>query len=222
MMFRGSAHHLAVLTTAADKGDMALWNRFVRKEGPSFRARLAGAQLSSLNLNEICLAGADLREADLSGASMARSNLSEARMQNADLSGADLSGARLIRADLTEAVLRGANLTRASAGHAVLMKADLSEAVLDQADLSNAVMTGAEVGGTSRKGARMKVKIRPRSAENHPSDSQDSTGAWIKAAQEEETRREEREKREEASAEEAQERLNRKLGRKKHLFKKVE
>ena len=221
MMFRGSAHHLAVLTTAADKGDIALWNRFVRKEGPSFSARLAGAQLSNLNLNEICLAGADLREADLRGTSMARSNLSNARMQNADLRGADLSGARLIRVDLTEAVLRGVNLTRAAAGHAVLIKADLSEAVLDDADLSNAVMGGAEVGGTSRKGAKMKVKIRPRSAEKHRSDTRDSAGAWIKAREEEKTRRRERERREEASSEEAQERLNRKLGRKKPLFKRI-
>ena len=67
----------------------------------------------------------------------------------------------------------------------------------------------------------MKVTIRPRLTEEQASDGRSSLGPWVKAGKEEEERREEREKREEESAQEARERLNRKLGRRKPLFRRI-
>ena len=223
--FRGNPHHLAVLTEAIDKNDVTIWNSFARRSGGSFRARLAGASLPNVNLNEIRLVGADLSDTNFSGASLVHADLSNARMRGAALDGADLTGARIVGTDFSSALLRGANLVRARGRKAVFTRADLSESVLDDADLSEAVMRGAEVRGTSRNGVKMKVRIKPRRAEEWADASEEprslNHSPWLKAREEEEKRKKRREIRERELAELEQRRLDRNLGRRKPLFKRI-
>src|SRR6266699_7249902 len=86
------------------QGIIVFWNTW-RREHPSLRPDISGANLWGANLN-----GADLSQANLSGAILRETALSgailrEATLDGADLTRADLSGARLREADLTEADL---------------------------------------------------------------------------------------------------------------------
>lgn len=113
------------------------WNAFVLamgRDAPTWRAGLAGADLSQLRL-----AGARLTRADLRGANLQGANLTGAR-----LAGADLTGARLAWAVLDEAVLRNAVLRRAQLGGARFNGADLIRADLTGADLTGAHLDGGE------------------------------------------------------------------------------
>src|SRR6266581_3042151 len=96
------------------QGRIVFWNTW-RREHPSLRPDISGANLWGANLN-----GADLSQANLSGAIL----------REATLSGADLTRADLTQADLTETDLSGANLSGASLGGASLMRANLSRANL--------------------------------------------------------------------------------------------
>lgn len=82
--------------------------------------RLPRADLTSAEFTNAVLIGAELRQARLRDATLIKADLS-----GADLSGADLEGARLSRSDLTSADLRGARLTGT----------DFTEAVFDGTDL---------------------------------------------------------------------------------------
>lgn len=219
-VFRGNPHHLSLLTDAVHKNDMTLWNSYVRKNGSSFRARLAGADLAGFDLGEARLDGADLTDADLTGAILIRTNLGNARLRGCSLTGADLSGARMNHTDLTNADLRRARLSNVRARGAILVGANLSETILDGADLSKASMKGASVSGAFRSGAKMKVRVKVKSnADEEKTVS--GYSPWIKAFEEEAERKILRRDREEKSAIAEKERLDRKLGRRKPLFNRV-
>lgn len=225
--FRGNPHHLALLAEAVEKGDITLWNSFVRKNGSSFRARLAGADLTGFILREVRLEGADLTDADLAGTVLTRANLSNARLRGCNLIGADLTGARLNHTDFTNADLSRAKMSNARARGAIFIGSDLSGTILDGADLSRASMKGAAVTGASRSGAKMKVRIKVKSTSEEVLrvDKFDRASIdyspWIKALDEETERKEIRRDREDKKAEADKERLARKLGRRKPLFNRV-
>lgn len=218
--FRGNPRHLRLLTDAVEKGEISTWNSFVRKSGASFRARLAGADLSGLLLSEIRLDGADLTDADLSDCSLVRANLNQARIRGGNLAGADLTSARLIHTDLTNANLRGADMNHIKARGAVLSGADLTGAILDGADLSTASLKGAALTGASRAGAKMKVRVKVRTS-IIDGETEKRYSPWLKALDEESRLKELRHIREEKKAIAERERLDRKLGRRKPLFNRV-
>ncbi len=224
--FRGNPHHLSLLTDAVNKDDIASWNALVRKGGSSFKPRLAGADLSGLEMREIRLDGADLSDANLSGSDLSRANLSGARLRGCDLSEADLSGARLIHTDFSNADLRKARLTGARAHGALFTGADVSGTHLEKADLSRASMQGASVSGTSKSGIKKKIRIKvksvqPEETENVVTEFEGEISPWIRAQYEEKNRRELRTTREAQKVEDEKVKLDRKLGRKKPLFKRV-
>lgn len=217
--FRGNPRHLALLTGAVEKKDIASWNALVRKGGAAFRPRLAGADLAGLEMGEIRLDGADLSDADLSGAFLGRANLSEARLRGSNLSGADLTAARLTHADLSNANLSRADLSRARARGAVFTGADLKGTRLDDADLSRATLRGASVSGTSAARRKVKVRVKAESAASALPEGESSP--WIRALEEEERLKNLRQIRESKKADNDKAMLDRKLGRKKPLFKRV-
>ncbi len=86
-------------------------------------AKLAGAILSEVRLEEANLAGISLEEAILRAAHLEHSNLTEAKMQGAFLLNTRLNGARLRNANLQGAFLGGARFDGAE-----LLGADLTDA----------------------------------------------------------------------------------------------
>ena len=224
--FRGNPRHLSLLTRAVESDDIASWNTLVRKGGAAFRPRLAGADLAGMEMGEIRLDGADLSDADLSDAVLSRANLSNARLRGSNLSGADLTAARLTHADLSKADLSGADLTRVRAHGAVFAGADLKGTRLDDADLSRATLRGASVSGTA--GTRRKIKVRVKTdagaAVQRPAAAERPEGEfspWIRALEEEERLKELRQIRESKKADNDKAVLDRKLGKRKPLFKRV-
>jgi uncharacterized protein YjbI with pentapeptide repeats len=77
------------------------------------KARLAGADLSFLNLSRLNLRGVNLSATNLTRADLSRTNLRQAILEGANLTGAilhgaDLTDARLAKADVTLAQLADA------------------------------------------------------------------------------------------------------------------
>ena len=93
------------------------------RDGSFFRSNLQRSRLDQANGFRAKFVNADLRDAVLDGANMA-----EADFTKADLSGASLVGADLRRARLYRAVLRGADLTNTRLRGADLTGSDLSGA----------------------------------------------------------------------------------------------
>jgi len=195
--FRGNPQHLARLVESAQKGDIALWNSYVRKMGAAFHARLAGASLRGLSLGEINLVSADLRDSDMSGANLARANLVGAKLQGASLAEANLSGARLDRCDFSNS--------------------NLSRADLTATDLGTTIFTGATLKGAKGIDSEAVTGVSGLESEK------DSAGMspWILALKEEIQRRELRLAMEKERAAAERKRLDRKLGRRRPLFRKV-
>lgn len=149
-----------------------LWNEW-RREHPTVRPDLRGANLAGFQFEKANLSQIDLREADLSGSHLWGANLTEADLSGANLSMAKLEGAHLPRTTLTKANLRwsnfsqtelieanlsmaifggvtfsGANLYRAYFGAANLQNVNLSGADLSYAYLRGANLTGADLSGS--------------------------------------------------------------------------
>lgn len=146
--------HLEIL----QKGQKA-WSRW-RKEHPTQKPDLSGAELveaklSGANLSYAKLTGSNLNKADLQGA-----DLRGARLQQADLCQANLTGAMLIRSQLQQADLIGTRLCRADLRKANLKRADLLGADLTDADLREAVLSSTKMGGATITGARMYGTLR--------------------------------------------------------------
>ncbi len=131
---------------------------------------LAGAQLgdSSLNLTNVCLRGADLRDSQLSGVDFAGADLA-----GADFTGAILIGANLSGADLTGAIFSGANLDQANLAGAQLTSANFARANLSLANLSSANLTGANLQTPGLQGTILRDAILNRT---------DFTGAVLATA----------------------------------------
>lgn len=191
--FRGNPQHLARLVESVQRGDISFWNSYVRKMGSSFHARLAGASLRDLPLGEVNLMGADLCDSDMSGANLARANLVKAKLQGASLVGANLRGARL--------------------EHCNLSNSDLSRADLAATDLHTTDFTGATLNGTTGIDSSANISnLEP---------NEDGMRPWILALKEEIQRRELRLTMEKKQAAVKRRRLNRRLGRRKPLFRRV-
>ncbi|HYU31812.1 MAG TPA: pentapeptide repeat-containing protein [Thermoanaerobaculia bacterium] len=68
------------------------------------------AHLQGIDLEGVCLAGADLTESDLHASVLRRADLSRCVLERADLAASDLSQASLLDADLTRCKMIGADL----------------------------------------------------------------------------------------------------------------
>jgi uncharacterized protein YjbI with pentapeptide repeats len=149
--------HLAKL-----KEGVEAWNKW-RTENPGVYPDLEGTSVNPVDLRGAKLAGANLSDVDLTLAMLADSDLSAANLRNADLGIADLSGTNLSQgvlcnayfgfADLTDATLESANLGDSNFSGATLVDAnltdaDLRDANLKGADLSNSDFTDAKIGHT--------------------------------------------------------------------------
>lgn len=118
-----------------------------------------------LHLDQTCLQGANLPDADFSQAflsytDLSKSNLSKANFSEAHLSSVDLPGAILTEADFSKAELHGgvfsaADLRGADLSGTILMRADLSGADLSGADLSGADLSGAHLSQMGRYSANL-------------------------------------------------------------------
>jgi uncharacterized protein YjbI with pentapeptide repeats len=105
-------------------------------------ADLCGADLSSLNFDEVWLWRAKLRNAKLLGTSLKGTNLAWAQLQDAMLTDAQMQSAHLMEAQLQRAVL-----IRAQFQHADLEDAHLEGAYLAAADLKHAKLKGTHLPG---------------------------------------------------------------------------
>jgi uncharacterized protein YjbI with pentapeptide repeats len=92
------------------KSSPALWNE-LRKSFPDMEPDLRRAKLAGCDLSGVNLAGTDLQDADLSGANLRGADLSGALAFRANMSRADLS-----ECCLREAILGSADLTEANLG----------------------------------------------------------------------------------------------------------
>ncbi len=81
---------------------------------------LAKAHLKDVNLAGAILFGANLAEANLVGADLRGANLQQVNLRGADLTGANLTGANLRRSHLVGAILKDALLTSAALTGAIL------------------------------------------------------------------------------------------------------
>lgn len=108
---------------------------------------------NGVNLTELDLEGARLREtsflrADISGSNLRGIEGFKLRLVNTTAREVDFEGASLPQADLTKADLTGANLTAAD-----LRNARLNQAILRDADLSGVNLDGAELTEADLSGA---------------------------------------------------------------------
>ena len=106
-----------------------------------------------LDLQEVNLTGARLRDAsffrsDLAGSKLAKVSGFRVKFVNASLRGVTLDGAKLSEADFTKADLTGASLKGVD-----LRRARFFAAVLRGADLTGARLTGADLTGADLSGA---------------------------------------------------------------------
>lgn len=109
---------------------------------------------TSRGLKEFKESVLQLPEVDLRGAVLREANLTRAFLSGADLTGAVLNLAALCEADLTKATLRGASLIGADLYGAILAEADLEGAELVGADLRKADLSGAKLRGASAHATR--------------------------------------------------------------------
>ncbi|MFJ8955284.1 pentapeptide repeat-containing protein [Streptomyces sp. NPDC102381] len=128
-------------------------------------ANLQGSVLTAAVFERVSLFGAHLASATLTGAAFRRSDLSQVIAPGADMTGisvedsvftnAVLTTARLTGADLAYTDLRHANLTSANLAGADLGKAKLQYARLEHADLGGAKLEGAGLTHTDLVRARL-------------------------------------------------------------------
>jgi hypothetical protein len=130
------------------------WNEW-RRKNPGERPKLAGEDLSEMDLTGVNLGEADLTDAELFQTDLSEANLKMATLRGADLSGADLSGAALYKAELADACLIEANLTGASLGAADLRGADLRGTKFRKTDLNEADLSGANLNEADITGANL-------------------------------------------------------------------
>jgi len=96
-------------------------------------ANLAGANLSSANLQKTILLAANLEGADIQQANLQHAYLAFANLRKTNLSRANLQGTDMVNAQLERAFLQLSNLTNADLGGANLKDVDLSDARIEGA-----------------------------------------------------------------------------------------
>jgi len=114
---------------------------------------LVPCEFDNLNLSQLELEGARLRDSsflrsDLSGSNLAKVDGYRAKFISATLQDVVFDGAELLRADFTKADLRNASFVGADLRNARFYKADftganLTDAKMKEADLTRANFTGA-------------------------------------------------------------------------------
>ncbi len=126
---------------------------------------LSYTDLSSSDLTQVNLQGAELHASQLIEANMEASHLEWADLSNSQMQGANLFRANLIgsiltdsnleKANLEEATLNGANLQNAHLAEANLSRADLNWADFSQANLRHANLQEARLGWAKLTGANL-------------------------------------------------------------------
>ena len=112
------------------------------------RCAMDGLDLRDVNLADARLRDGSFFRADLSGGNLSEIESSRAKFVNSTMKGVNLDGAKLYEADLTKADLTGASmvgidLRRARLFRAILRNANLTDARLNGADLERADLSGA-------------------------------------------------------------------------------
>jgi len=110
--------------------------------------------MDGLDLREVDLSGARLRDgsffrADLTGSDLSGTEAYRAKFVNALLKDAVLDGSKLYEADLTKADLTGASLVGVDLRRARLYRATLRNAILTDARLQGADLTRADLSGAT-------------------------------------------------------------------------
>lgn len=160
--------HVALLKDGAQS-----WNGW-RKENPSVKPDLSGAELADSNLIKASLDNANFARAVLRGA-----NISDASLNDADLHGADLSRAYIFRSFVLgtnfenanmrgvafeQSNLRGANLQGADLRDAYLYRTNLTETDLSGANLSRAYLLEANLYRSKLRGADLSCAVLERAS----------------------------------------------------------
>ena len=127
--------HLAIL-----KQGVEVWNRW-RADHPDETPELTRADIEDHCLSGIDLFQANLKRAVFRGANLSNANLSWANFIHANASEANLTGADLRQAYLIDTDLHRTDLSRADLRSTHLSEVNLSLAKLDRADFTGAVMS---------------------------------------------------------------------------------
>ena len=131
-----------------------------------FRTNLSEANLTGVNLVQANLSEANLTRTNLIKAALQYASLSAANLQNANLSGANLQNANLNRANLQNANLSGANLQGSNLSEANLQNANLSETNLQKANLFNAIMPNGEICNQPNSSEKPPIMILENAAQD--------------------------------------------------------
>ena len=118
---------------------------------------LAGRNLRFADFRFTHLQGANLEDAELQGANLERAKLWNANLARAKMNGAHLLGAELQYANLSDARLRSTNLRKAKLQRALLYRTKLWNANLQNAKLQRAIFTKAELQGANMQSAHMDI-----------------------------------------------------------------
>jgi len=115
--FIGNGKHLKVLLEAVEKNDVTVWNSFVHKQGPYFKADLRGVaveaeDLAKINLRYARLQKAVFKQCDLTKANFEKADIVDAEFNTCNLSGASFVGCNLKTASFEDTELKGIILGR--------------------------------------------------------------------------------------------------------------
>jgi len=163
--------HLQLLTKGPDT-----WNTW-RRDNPEVKPCVAGSNLQNLNL-----AGADLRDANLYAMNLLRVNLEGADLRDADLrrvnlreanlNGADLRGAQLYRANLNRAQMSDADLSGSNMYRAYVSRATLRNSNFQETDLGLSTFVSSDMEGVRLSRARV-YGISVWDMKGEPADQED-------------------------------------------------
>jgi uncharacterized protein YjbI with pentapeptide repeats/DNA-binding MarR family transcriptional regulator len=129
--------------------------RNIDLDSPVSSIDLAQTNLEGANLAGANLIRANLKRANLTKANLIRANLGEANLVRANLIQANLAGAYLSKANLEGTNLSGAYLLKTNLEGAYISKATLGEANLIRANLAGAYISRANLGGANLEGANL-------------------------------------------------------------------
>lgn len=135
--------HLKIL-----KQGVEVWNRW-RAENPEVRPDLSDVDLCEMRLYKANLRDTNLYASDLANVYLFAADLTNANLEIVRLRGADLRGAHLDNAILTDTDLEEADLSLAFIRKATLIRTDLSRARLIETDISFSTLDGVRVYGIS-------------------------------------------------------------------------